>query len=87
MLLFFYVHDYNSSSKLINLSFTFYGGKKDRIIGKTLTGKENKGGIDINDFESKLKASKASWIPRLTNTKSSYLPFMENFYHIKRICL
>lgn len=69
------------------LIFYFLWSKKDRIIGKTLTGKENKGGIDINYFESKLKASKASWIPRLTNTKSSFLPFMENLPYKENLSL
>lgn len=46
------------------LIFNFLWSKKDRIKRKTLIGKENKGGINIIDIESKLKASKASWIPR-----------------------
>lgn len=40
--------------------------KKDRIKRKTLIGKKNKGAIYIIDLESKLNASKASWVPRLT---------------------
>lgn len=44
----------------------FLWSKKDRIKRKTLIGKENKGAINIIDLESKLNASKASWVPRLT---------------------
>lgn len=44
----------------------FLWSKKDRIKRKTLIGKENKGAINITDLESKLNASKASWVPRLT---------------------
>lgn len=47
--------------------------KKDRIKRKTLIGKKNKGAINIIDPESKLKASKASWVPRLTTRKEVQL--------------
>lgn len=47
--------------------------KKDRIKRKTLIGKENKGAIYIIDLESKLNASKASWVPRLTTRKAVLL--------------
>lgn len=49
--------------------------KKGRIKRKTLIGKENKGAINIIDLESKLNASKASWVPRLTTRKAVLLNY------------
>lgn len=51
----------------------FLWSKKDRIKRKTLIGKKNKGAIYIIDLESKLNASKASWVPRLTIRKAVLL--------------
>lgn len=53
----------------------FLWSKKDRIKRKTLIGKENKGAIYIIDLESKLNASKASWVPRLTTRKAVLLNY------------
>ena len=60
---------------------------KGRIKINTLIEKEIDGGLNIIDIESKLNASKASWIPRLMNTNSSLFHFINQLFEMENISL
>lgn len=58
---------------LNKIIFSFIWGNRERIKRKTLIRSINEGGIGITDFESKVKAIKASWVTKITKDKSSLL--------------
>lgn len=58
--------------KSINkIIFSFIWGNRERIKRNTLIRNINEGGIGITDFESKLKAIKASWVSKIIQNRSS----------------
>lgn len=58
--------------KSINkIIFSFIWGNRERIKRNTLIRNINEGGIGITDFESKLKAIKASWVLKIIQNRSS----------------
>lgn len=50
--------------------FSFLWGKRERIKRKTLIRHISDGGIGITDFETKVKALKASWVSKLIQSKN-----------------
>ena len=67
--------------KRINTAiYGFIWQKRDRIKRNTLIGKIEKGGIGIVDVETKFKALKAAWIPRIMFRKSSVYSFVSSFF-------
>ena len=56
---------------LNKIIFSFLWNKRERIKRKTLIRSTEEGGIGIMDFEMKIKAIKASWIPKLLVNKNS----------------
>lgn len=50
--------------------FSFLWGKRERIKRKTLTRHISDGGIGITDFETKVKALKASWVSQLIQSNN-----------------
>ena len=51
--------------KIQRLIYNFIWNKTERIKRNVLIGTITKGGLSIVDIESKLKALKAAWVPRL----------------------
>ena len=68
-----YIKDIN---KLI---FKFLWNKQDRIKRNTLIGDIKDGGIGIVDMESKLRALKATWIPRLVTSNHILKKYVGSF--------
>ena len=68
-----YIKDIN---KLI---FKFLWNKQDRIKRNTLIGDIKDGGIGIVDMESKLRALKATWIPRLVTSNHILKRYVGSF--------
>ena len=67
--------------KRINTAiYGFIWQKRDRFKRNTLIGKIEKGGIGIVDVETKFKALKAAWIPRIMFRKSSVYSFVSSFF-------
>ena len=56
--------------KVNKIIFSFLWGKRERIKRKTLIRKIKDGGIGITDFETKVKALKASWVAKLVQKDS-----------------
>ena len=52
--------------------YDFIWNKRDRIKRNTVIGKKEHGGLNIVDVESKVNSLKAAWVPRMTNTDSSW---------------
>lgn len=50
--------------------FSFLWGKRERIKRKTLIRHISDGGIGITDFETKVKALKASWVSKLIHSNN-----------------
>ena len=57
--------------KTQRLIFNFIWNKTERIKRNTLIGNISDGGLAIMDIDSKLKALKAAWVPRLLNSNST----------------
>ena len=62
-----------------SIIFKFIWNKKDRIKRNTLIGDKLKWGINIVDIQSKFKAFKASWIPRILSCNHKLKHFFESF--------
>ena len=56
------------------------------LVSEDVIGKDINGGLIIIE-ESKLNESKASWIPRLLNTKSSLFHFVTHLFKLGNISL
>lgn len=55
--------------KIQRLIFNFVWNKSERIKRNTLIGDVRNGGLGIIDVESKPKAFKAAWLPRILKSK------------------
>ena len=66
--------------KINTVIYGFIWQKRDRIKRNTLIGKIDKGGIGIVDIESKFKALKAAWIPRIMFKKNTVNLFVSSFF-------
>ena len=66
--------------KINTVIYGFIWQKRDRIKRNTLIGKIDKGGIGIVDKESKFKALKAAWIPRIMFKKNTVNLFVSSFF-------
>ena len=65
--------------------FNFIWNKKDRIKRTNIIGPKSQGGLGLVDVISKVQALKASWIPRIFNSDSSWKMFPK--FYAKRIGL
>lgn len=65
--------------KVQRLLFNFIWDKSERIKRNTLIGDIIDGGLSIIDIESKFKALKAAWIPRLLSSKGTLFEILESF--------
>jgi hypothetical protein len=61
---------------LNKIIFAFLWNKRERIKRKTLIRSIEEGGIGMIDFEMKIKANKASWIPKLLVNRNSLGSFL-----------
>ena len=61
----------NVIKKLNTLIFKFLW-KKEGVKRSVVINKRSNGGLNVIDIDSKIKSLKASWIPRLLKTKSSW---------------
>ena len=68
----------NFIKEINKLIYNYLWGSRDRIKRNTLIGPVKSGGIGIVDIETKFKALKASWIPRLYNGNSNTCKFLGN---------
>ena len=69
------------------LIYNYLWGSRDRIKRNTLIGPVKSGGIGIVDKETKFKALKASWIPRLYNGNSNTCKFLGNILHKRSLSM
>ena len=53
------------------LIYNFLWDSRERIKRLTLIGQVSKGGIGLVDIETKMKALKATWVPRLLKRKGN----------------
>ena len=65
--------------KIQRLIYNFIWNKTERIKRNVLIGTISNGGLSIVDIESKLKALKAAWVPRLLKTKSVLYNIFESY--------
>lgn len=65
--------------KVQRLIFNFIWDKSERIRRNTLIGDITDGGLSVIDIESKFKALKAAWIPRLVSSKGTLFEIFESF--------
>lgn len=66
--------------KSINkLIYNFIWNKIDRIKRNTLIGHVKEGGQGITDVKSKINALKASWVPRLKETKQCIKSYVNSY--------
>lgn len=65
--------------KVQRLLFNFIWDKSERIKRNTLIGDITDGGLSIIDIESKFKALKAAWIPRLLSSKGTLFEILGSF--------
>lgn len=63
------IPDEDYIKRINKLIYNFIWNKTDRIKRNTLIGHVKEGGLGITDVDSKIKALKASWVPRLKETK------------------
>lgn len=65
--------------KIQRLIFNFVWNKSERIKRNTLIGDVRNGGLGIIDVESKLKALKAAWLPRIIKSKGVLYNILNGF--------
>lgn len=65
--------------KTLNGLFNFIWDKTERIKRNTLIGNVLQGGLSFVDIECKIKALKASWVPRLTRNKGILYNIFESY--------
>lgn len=65
--------------KIQRLIFNFIWNKSERIKRNTLIGDVRNGGLGIIDVESKLKALKAAWLPRILKSKGVLYNILNGF--------
>lgn len=65
--------------KIQRLIFNFVWNKSERIKRNTLIGDVRNGGLGIIDVESKLKALKAAWLPRILKSKGVLYNILNGF--------
>ena len=61
------------------LIFNFIWNKRDRIKRNTLIGNTLDGGLHVVDLESKFKALKASWVPKIVSCNHRLKDFLAGF--------
>ena len=67
--------------KLECMLFEFIWNSKDRIKRNTLKSDVQNGGLGMIDFESKVKAMKASWMPKIINGDSDWSFFGNEYFN------
>ena len=65
-----------------NLVYRFIWNCNDRIKRKTLIADIHYGGLDMVDFECKLKSLKATWLPKLINENSDWSFFGNRYLNL-----
>ncbi len=71
----------NDIIKCINrLIYNFIWKRKDRIKRNVLIGYQEKGGINMVDVESKIKAVKAAWVSRISDSSNSKMSAIFRIY-------
>ncbi len=79
----------NDIIKRINrLMYNFIWKSKNRIKRNVLIGNQEKGGINMVDVESKIKALKAAWVSRISDSSNSKMSaiFLGNRYKFINRC-
>ena len=65
--------------KIQRLIYNFIWDKTERIKRNTLIGNVLKGGLAVVDIECKIKALKASWVPRLLKNKNILYKIFDSY--------
>lgn len=73
------IPDEDYIKRINKLIYNFIWNKTDRIKRNTLIGHVKEGGLGITDVDSKIKALKASWVPRLKETKHCIKSYVNSY--------
>ena len=63
--------------KLDSMFFNFLWGKTHKVPKATVIGNQLNGGLEIPDIESKIKALKVSWIPKILNKENQLFDVLQ----------